>query len=137
MNEALPRTAPPEKMEIFVDPQHSNQGEKIFVPDLDYSDIDAMLEEIKEMKNDSLLSKGVEVKVKTLRRALQQTIELSKNTAPRKNQLKKGKRKRGSKSEIRTENVVKEKRGGKERNPRALVFIPPPEPHDHQHRCPF
>ncbi len=53
MNEALPRTAPPEKMEIVFDP-----GEKIFVPDLDYSDIDAMLEEIKEMKDDSLFIKG-------------------------------------------------------------------------------
>lgn len=41
-NFAVPRTAPPEKMEIFFDPQHSNQGEKIFVPDLDYSDIDAV-----------------------------------------------------------------------------------------------
>ncbi len=71
-----------------------------------------MLEEIKEMKDDSLLSKGGEGKVKTLRRALKQTIELSKNAAPRKNQLKKGKRRRGSKSEIRTENVVKEERGG-------------------------
>ena len=51
MNEALPRTEPPEKMENFFGPQQSNQGEKIFVPDLDYSDIDAMLEEIKEMKD--------------------------------------------------------------------------------------
>ena len=34
INEALPRTAPPEKMENFFGPQHSNQGEKIFVPDL-------------------------------------------------------------------------------------------------------
>jgi hypothetical protein len=66
--------------------------------------------------------------VKTIRRALQQTIELGKNTATRKNQIKKVKRKRKSKSEIRTENVVKEERGGKERNPRVPVFIPPPEP---------
>jgi hypothetical protein len=128
MNEALPRTAPPEKMEIVFDPQHSNQGEKIVVPVLDYSDIDAMLEEIKEMKDDSLLGKGGEGKVKTLRRALQQTIELSKNTAPRRNQIKKMKRKRDSKSGIRTKNVAQEGRKGKDKYPGALVFIPPPEP---------
>jgi hypothetical protein len=52
---------------------------------LDYSDIDAMLEEIKEMKDDSLFVKGGEGKVKTMRRALQQIIELGKNTATRKN----------------------------------------------------
>jgi hypothetical protein len=81
MNEALPRTEPPEKMGNFFGPQQSNQGEKIFVPDLDYSDIDAMLEEIKEMKDQSRFVKGGEGKVKTLRRALKQTIELGKNTA--------------------------------------------------------
>jgi hypothetical protein len=56
---------------------------------LDYSDIDAMLEEIKEMKDQSPFVKGGEGKVKTIRRALKQTIELGKNTATRRNQLKK------------------------------------------------
>ncbi len=92
MNEALPRTEPPAKMGIFFDPQHSNQGEKIFVPDLDYIDIDAMLEEIKETKDDSIFIRGGEGKVKTIRRALQQTIELGKNTAARRNQIRKAKR---------------------------------------------
>jgi hypothetical protein len=81
MNEALPRTAPPAKMGNFFDPQHSNQGEKIFVPDLDYSDIDAMLEEIKAMNNDWTLKKGKEGKADALRKALKQTIESGKNTA--------------------------------------------------------
>ncbi len=60
---SLPRTAPPAQMKYFFDPQHSTQGEKIFVPDLDYSDIDAMLEEIKEMKDQSPFVKGGEGKV--------------------------------------------------------------------------
>ena len=56
-----------------------------------------MLEEIKEMKDQSPFIKGGEGKVKALRRALKQTIERGKNTATRRNQLKKSKRKRGSK----------------------------------------
>ena len=128
MNEALPRTAPPAQMENFFDPQHSNQGEKIFVPDLDYSDIDAMLEEIKEMKDQSPFVKGGEGKVKALRRALKQTIELGKNTATRRNQLKKSKRKRGSKSEVRIGNVVEGKRSEETGDSELPVFIPPPEP---------
>ncbi len=112
-------------MENCFDPKHSNQGEKIFVPDLDYSDIDAMLEEIKEMKDQSPFIKGGEGKVKTIRRALKQTIELDKNTATRRNQLKKSKRKRKSRSEIGKGNVVGGKRGGDQKVP---VFIPPPEP---------
>ena len=40
-----------------------------------------MLEEIKEMKDQSRFVKGGEGKVKMLRRALKQTIELGKNTA--------------------------------------------------------
>ena len=128
MNEALPRTAPPAQMGKFFDPQHSNQGEKTFVPDLDYSDIDAMLEEIKEMKDQSPFVKGGEGKVKALRRALKQTIELGKNTATRRNQLKKSKRKRGSKSEVRIGNVVEGKRSGGTGDSELPVFIPPPEP---------
>ena len=89
MNEALPRTAPPAKMANFFDPQHSNQEEKTFVPDLDYSDIDAMLEEIKAMNNDWHFERGKEGKAETLRKALKQTIEGGKNTAMRQNQIKK------------------------------------------------
>jgi hypothetical protein len=91
MNEALPRTAPPAKMANFFDPQHSNQGEKTFVPDLDYSNIDAMLEEIKAMNNDWHFERGKEGKAETLRKALKQTIEGGKNTAMRRNQIKKRK----------------------------------------------
>ena len=79
------------KWEIFFDPQHSNPGEKIFVPDLDYSDVDAMLEEIKGMNKDWHLSQGKESKVDALRKALKQTIESGKNTAVRRNQIKKRK----------------------------------------------
>ena len=125
MNEALPRTEPPEKMGNFFGPQQSNQGEKIFVPDLDYSDIDAMLEEIKGMKDQSRFVKGGEGKVKTLRRALKQTIELGKNTATRRNQLKKSERKRKSRSEIGKGNVVGGKRGSDQKIP---VLVPPPDP---------
>jgi hypothetical protein len=43
LNEAMPRTEPPEKMKSYFEPQHSDQGEKIYKPNLDY-DVDAMLE---------------------------------------------------------------------------------------------
>jgi hypothetical protein len=73
-------------------------------------------------------SKGVKEKVKTIRQALQQTIELGKNTASRRNQIKKTKRKRGSKSDVRIGNVVEGKRSEERVDPRLTVFIPPPEP---------
>ena len=75
------------------------------------------------MKDQSLFVKGGEGKVKTIRRALKETIELGKNTATRKNQLKK--RKRKSRSEVGKGNVVRGKRGGRSKVP---DFVPPPEP---------
>jgi hypothetical protein len=42
LNDAMPRTEPPEKMIFFFEPQHSDQGDKIYKSNLDY-DVDAML----------------------------------------------------------------------------------------------
>jgi hypothetical protein len=77
LNEAMPRTEPPEKMARFVDPQQSNQGEKTYSPILDYN-IDAMLEELSSLKRDLMLE-GKVGKVEEIRKALTKAIELSKN----------------------------------------------------------
>ena len=95
LNEAMPRTEPPEKMARYFEPQQSNQGEKMYSPNLDY-DIDAMLEELRSLKRDLVLE-GKVGKVEEIRKALRKAIETGKNTAKQRNHLKKVKRKQKSK----------------------------------------
>jgi hypothetical protein len=122
MNEAMPRTEPPEKMKKFFGPQHSDRGEKMFEPNLDY-DVDAMLEELSSLKAKWLLE-GKSGKVDQIRRALTKTIELSKSTAMSKNKIKKRKGKRGGSLDV--ENLMEGKRvKSKQQLPE---FTPPPEP---------
>ncbi len=89
-NEAMPRTEPPEIMSNLFEPQHSDRGEKTYSPNLDY-DIDAMLEELGELKRNWLLE-GKWGKVEEIRKALTKTIESSKSTATKRNQIKKQRR---------------------------------------------
>ena len=82
-----------------------------------------MLEEIKGMNKDWHLSQGKEGKADALRKALKLTIESGKNTAMRRNQIKK--RKIKPKSGIKWANVIEEKRA---KEPGVPSFVPPPEP---------
>ncbi len=84
-NDAMPRTAPPEIMAKLFEPQHSDRGEEIHKPNLDY-DVDAMLEELGDLKRDWLLE-GKKSKVDEIRRALTKTIEMSTNKATPKNKF--------------------------------------------------
>jgi hypothetical protein len=78
------------------------------------------------MDKDWHLSQGKEGKADALRKALKQTIESGKNTATRRNQIKK--RKIKPKSGIKWANVIEEKRMKRAERPGAPSFIPPPEP---------
>jgi hypothetical protein len=122
MNVAMPRTEPPEKMRKIFGPQHSDRGEKMFEPNLDY-DVDAMLEELSNLKEQWLLE-GKSGKVDLIRQALMKTIELSKSTAMSKNKIKKRKGKRGANLDV--ENLMEGKRvKSKQQLPE---FTPPPDP---------
>ncbi len=61
-----------------------------------------------------------------MRKALKQTIEGGKNTAMRRNQLKK--RKIKPRSGIKLTNMVDGKRVKEKGKPRLPTFVPPPEP---------
>ncbi len=126
LNEAMPRTEPPEKMRSYFEPQHSDPGEKIYKPNLDY-DVDAMLEELSELKKKWLLE-GKSGKVEEIRKALTQTIEGSKSTASKRNQIKKAKRRKMSKDKVGTGNIVLEKRRKGKKLLELPTFTPPPEP---------
>jgi hypothetical protein len=126
LNEAMPRTEPPEKMARYFEPQQSNQGEKLYSPNLDY-DIDAMLEELRSLKRDLVLE-GKVGKVEEIRKALTKTIEMSKNIAKRRNHLKKAKRKQKSKDKVSSENIVEGKRMREQRKLDVPTFEPPPAP---------
>jgi hypothetical protein len=111
-------------MEAFLGPQHSDRGEKIVVPNLNY-DIDAMLEEIAELKREWQLQ-GKGGKVEAIRKALTKTIEVSKNVAMSRNQIKKKKRK--SKGTVGPENIVEGHRKRGKKKFEVPDFTPPPEP---------
>ena len=119
LNEAMPRTEPPEKMMSYFEPQHSDQGEKMYKPNLDY-DVDAMLEELGELKKKWLLE-GKSGKVEEIRKALTRTIEGSKSTASRRNQIKKAKRKKMSKDKVGPDNILV---GKEERVRKCMSYLP-------------
>ncbi len=94
------------------------------VPNLNY-DIHAMLEEIGELKREWQLQ-GKGGKVEAVRRALTKTIEVSKNVAMIRNQIKKKKRK--SKGTVGPENIVEGHRKRGKNKLEVPNFTPPPEP---------
>ncbi len=63
-----------------------------------------------------------------IRKALTQTLEGSKSTASKRNQIKKAKRRKMSKDKVGSDNIVVGKRRKGKKQLELPTFTPPPEP---------